>query len=153
VSHGVVFDEQAQWKWREDDGAGKPVDDTFTIEYIVTHDILVAKDTGAEAGSQHSVGDRPVPGQGGGDHEQSDGDRAPSRSPSIASSNLDANHDPQLPVRPRKLADIIADVEERGLQLHVASSDEPTSLAEAQADHNWTKAMEDEMATIEENKT
>jgi hypothetical protein len=131
MSRGVVFDEQAQWKWREDDGVGKPVGDTFTIEYIVTHDTLVAKDTGAEAGSQHSVGDRLVLGQGGGDREQSDGDRAPSMSPSIASSSLDADHDPQLLVRARKLADIIADVEERGLQLHVVSPDKPTSLAEA----------------------
>jgi hypothetical protein len=38
------------------------------------------------------------------------------------------------------------------LQLNVVSSDEPGSLAEAQDDQHWRKAMEDEMAAIEENK-
>jgi hypothetical protein len=86
----IVFDEHAQRNRREDDGAGELVDDTFMIEYIITHD---AK---AEARSQHSIGDSPVPGQGGGDRELSGGVRALSKIPSIVSSDIDDDHDPQL---------------------------------------------------------
>jgi hypothetical protein len=38
-------------------------------------------------------------------------------------------------------------------QLHAVSSDEPASLARAQADHCWKNAMEEEMSSIEANET
>jgi hypothetical protein len=94
----IVFDEHAQRNRREDDGAGELVDDTFMIEYIVTHDAPVTEDTKAEARSQHSIGDSPVPGQGGGDRELSGGVHALSKIPSIVSSDIDDDHDPQLRV-------------------------------------------------------
>jgi hypothetical protein len=87
--------------------------------------------------------------QGGGDHEHIADDKAPSRDPSVASSDLDADHDEQLPVHARRLSDILA--AER--QLCVVSSNEPASLVEAQADHCWKMATEEVMVSIEDNKT
>jgi hypothetical protein len=54
-----------------------------------------------------------------------DGGHAQSRGTSIASSDLDADHDPQLPIRVRKLSDIVADLDDQEVQLHVVSPDEP----------------------------
>jgi hypothetical protein len=50
----------------------------------------------------------------------------------VASSDLDAEHDKDLPVKMRNLGDIVAVVERCGLELHVVSSDEPAYLVEAQ---------------------
>jgi hypothetical protein len=74
----------------------------------------------------------------------------PGRSSSV---DLDADHDTILSVRVRRLDDIMAELDGSDLQLHAVSSDEPTSLGEAQADQNWQKAMKDEMASIEDNNT
>ncbi|CAA6674803.1 unnamed protein product [Spirodela intermedia] len=38
-------------------------------------------------------------------------------------------------------------------ELHTVSSDEPVSFAEAEGHPSWRKAMEEEMASIEENRT
>jgi hypothetical protein len=39
VTRDVVFDEQAQWDWgMEDQDTGDSVDDTFTVEYTVSHE-------------------------------------------------------------------------------------------------------------------
>jgi hypothetical protein len=73
-----------------------------------------------------------VPMQNGGDREQS-------RECSLASSDLDAKHDEDLRVKMRNLGNIVADVERRELELHVVSSDEPASLAEAQQSPCWTE--------------
>jgi hypothetical protein len=153
VSRDVVFDESAQWKWGNDAADGEPVSDIFTIEYTMAREGAVTEDSEAVAGNELIVGDSPVGEQGDGDHEHADGGHALSRDSSIASSDLDAYHDPQLPVKVRKLSDIVADIDEQGLQLHVVSSDEPATLAEAQADQNWKRAMEEEMSAIEDNKT
>jgi hypothetical protein len=52
----------------------------------------------------------------------------------VTSSDLDANHDADLPVKVRSLSDIVSEVEEQKPHLHVLSSEEPASLIEAQAD-------------------
>jgi hypothetical protein len=67
--------------------------------------------------------------------------------------DLDADHDAILRVRVRRLDNIMAELDGSDLQLHAVSSDEPTSLGKAQADQNWQKAVEDEMASIEDNNT
>jgi hypothetical protein len=66
---------------------------------------------------------------------------------------LDVEHDKDLPMQIKKLDDVLADLDRDGQQLHVVSSDEPSSLAEAQANPCWKQAMEEEMAAIEENQT
>jgi hypothetical protein len=85
--------------------------------------------------------------------QNTDGENAQSRGTSIASSNLDADHDTQLLVKIRKLSEVIADLDDQGVQLHVVSPEEPTTVAKAQSDQNWKRAMEEEMSAIEDNKT
>jgi hypothetical protein len=69
--------------------------------------------------------------QGVGVHDLSDGGHAQSGGTSTASSNLDAEHDPQLPIKVRRLSDIVADLSDQEVQLHVVSPDEPAIMAEA----------------------
>jgi hypothetical protein len=107
------------------------VDNTFTIEYSVSHDVQVSEEVGAEAERQSSVEGRSASGQSDGDFRQVDVDHAPIGDHSVASLDLDADHDVHDPVQVRKLSDIIVDVEEKELQLNVVCSDESGSLVEA----------------------
>jgi hypothetical protein len=71
--------------------------------------------------------------------------------------NLDADHN-DAPLRFRSMSDILATpgfaphalVAE---ELHMVSSDEPTSFAEAEHNPSWRKAMMEEMDSIEKNGT
>jgi hypothetical protein len=149
VSHYIVFDEQAQWEWKKDSDRKHQASDTFIVEYLVTREPPVAQGIVVELERHESIGDIVSHVQRGGDHDQSAGDRASSRNPLVASSALDADHDEQVPVSTKRLSDIMAEEP----QLHVVSSDEPTSLAEAQVDHYWKNIMEEEMSLIEANET
>jgi hypothetical protein len=72
--------------------------------------------------------------------------------------NLDADHNDDAPLRFHNMSDILttlgftphALVAE---ELHVVSSDEPTSFAKAKHNPSWKKAMMVEMNSIEENGT
>jgi hypothetical protein len=112
VSRDVVFNELAKWKWGDGAADGDLVSDTFTIEYIVAQEGVVTEDSESIAGDELIVGDSLVGEQDDGDHEDADSGHAQSRGSSIASSDLDVDHDPQLPVRVRKLYDIIADIDD-----------------------------------------
>ncbi|CAA6674491.1 unnamed protein product [Spirodela intermedia] len=80
--------------------------------------------------------------------------------PSVHIDHLDANHD-DAPLRFRKIDNIVGLASPRGLasraliakELHAVSSDEPVSFVEAEGHPSWRKAMEEEMASIEENRT
>jgi hypothetical protein len=74
--------------------------------------------------------------------------------------DLDADHDEDAPLRLRQIEDILGPASPRGLarrvlteELHVVSSDEPTSFDEAEQSPHWRKAMLEEMRSIEENGT
>jgi hypothetical protein len=67
-------------------------------------------------------------------HGAGDGDHEADMTILVTSSDLDANHDADLPVKVRSLSDIVSEVEEQEPHLHVLSSEEPASLIEAQAD-------------------
>jgi hypothetical protein len=72
--------------------------------------------------------------------------------------NLDANHDDDTPLRFRSMSDILVmpGFTPRVLvaeELHVVSSNEPTSFTEAERSPSWRKAMMEEMDSIEENGT
>jgi hypothetical protein len=72
--------------------------------------------------------------------------------------NLDADHDDHAPLRFRSMSDILATpgLAPRALmaeELHVVSSDESASFAEAKHNLSWRKVMMEEMDTIEENGT
>jgi hypothetical protein len=94
-------------------------------EYTPAREGTVTGDDEAVAGGEFGAEDSSVGVQDAGDHDHSDGGHAQSRGTSIASSDLDADHDPQLPVRVRKLSDIVADLDDQEVQLHVVSPDEP----------------------------
>jgi hypothetical protein len=71
--------------------------------------------------------------------------------------NLDANHD-DAPLRFRSMSDILATpgFAPRALvaeELHMVSSDEPTSFTEAEHSPSWRKVMMEEMDSIEKNGT
>jgi hypothetical protein len=85
--------------------------------------------------------------------QNTDEENAQSRGISIASLDVNVDHDTQLPVKIRKLSEVIAELDDQGVQLHVVSPEEPTTVAEAQSDQNWKMAMEEEMSAIEDNKT
>jgi hypothetical protein len=53
------------------------------------------------------------------DHGAGDGDHEVDRASSVASSDLDADHDANLPVKVRRLSDIMSGLEDREPQLHV----------------------------------
>jgi hypothetical protein len=152
VSHDVVFDEQAQCCWKKEDGDGVEMEQTFTIDYLVTREPTMVEPTTDENGRGRSASDSPVPVTGGGDHGMSDADNESRRVSSVASSDLDADHDAHVPVKMRRLDDVIADLEENEPQLHVVSYEEPATLSEAHADPRWRAAME-ELDSIEDNQT
>jgi hypothetical protein len=54
----------------------------------------------------------------------------------VIAKDHDADHDASLHARVRRLEDIMTELDGSDLQLHAVSCDEPTSLAEAQADQN-----------------
>jgi hypothetical protein len=72
--------------------------------------------------------------------------------------NLDADHDNDAPLCFRSMSDILVTpgFTSRALvfkELHVVSSDELASFAEAERSPSWRKAMMEEMDSIEENGT
>jgi hypothetical protein len=101
----------------------------------------VTEEAEQAAGDQPDIVQSPVQWTGGGDQHLDQGDRV------VGSGGvrpeLDADHDEDLPVRVRKLDDVLADLDRDGQQLHVVSSDEPASLAKAQANPCWKQAMEE----------
>jgi hypothetical protein len=71
----------------------------------------------------------------------------------VASVDLDADHGDNVPVRIRRLDDIVAKLDNRELQHHVMSSDEPAMFDDAQSNPCWRRAMEEEISSIEDNRT
>jgi hypothetical protein len=146
VTCDMVFDEQAQWDWGSgsDDGKLDSGDDVFTVEYTTTGPAAPTMDGTDEALTEES----PLP-AGAGDVEVDD---------DVDDENLDADHDDDAPLRFRSMSDMLATprfaphalVAE---ELHVVSSDEPTSFTEAERSPSWRKAMMEEMDSIEQNGT
>jgi hypothetical protein len=76
----------------------------------------------------------------------------------IDDENLNADHDDDAPLHLRSMSDILATpgFALRALvaeELHVVSSDEPTSFTEAERSLSWRKVMMEEMDSIKENGT
>ena len=79
----------------------------------------------------------------------------------LGEDELDADHDDDLPPRFRKLENIVGPTTTPGLavrdlgseRLLVVSAKEPASLAQAKQEACWRRAMEEELRSIEENRT
>jgi hypothetical protein len=146
VIRDVVFIKQAQWDWGSGIEDGKPGsgDGVFTMEYTTTGPTAPTVDGMDEALTEES----PLP-TGASDAEV-DND--------VDDENLDANHNDDAPLRFRSMSDILATpgFTPRALvaeELHVVSSDGPTSFTEAERNLSWRKPMMEEMDSIEENGT
>jgi hypothetical protein len=150
VTHDIVFNEQASWDWGKEEYVGDQGADTFTFEYVVVRESLEIEEAEQATGDQPNVVPSPVQWTGVGDQHSDQGNQ--SAGSEGGRPELDAEHDEDLPVRIRKLDDVLADLDQDGQQLPVVSSDEPSRLGKAQANPCRKQAMEEEMAAIEENQ-
>jgi hypothetical protein len=119
-------------------------DDVFTVEYTTMGPVAPMADGADEAPTEES------PLSVGADDTEVDND--------IDDENLDADHDDNTPLHFRSMSDILTTpgFTPRALvaeELHVMSSNEPTSFTEAKHSSCWRKAMMEEMDSIEENGT
>ncbi|CAA7399994.1 unnamed protein product [Spirodela intermedia] len=168
VTRDVVFDENAQWDWGSgaEQGDVGSHDDMFTLEYAVGNQVPPELDGAIEVLDDDAPGPEPmsppsVHYSGGAASIEDGGEEVEFTSPpSVHIDHLDANHD-DAPLRFRKIDNIVGLASPRGLasrvliakELHAVSSDEPVSFVEAEGHPSWRKAMEEEMASIEENRT
>jgi hypothetical protein len=125
------------------------MEQSFTIDYSVTREPTVTDHTAEENERGGSAVESLVPVAENGDQGMYDGNNVSGRESSVTNSDLDADHDTHVPVKLRKLNDVIADMGESEPQLHVMSSEEHASLA--QANPRWRAAMKEELDSIEDN--
>ena len=138
----------------------------FTLEYAFRNQVPLEIDGAIEVLDDDALGPEPlslpsVHSSGGAVPTKDEGKEVEFATPhSVHIDHLDANHD-DAPLWFRKIDDIIGLTSPCGLaprvliaeELHYVSSDEPISFAEAERHPSWRKAMEEEMASIEENRT
>lgn len=171
VSRDVVLDEEAQWNWSGEDVTDADIDIDFTVEYTVVRHPQVENATRQEpVNTSHP----PVSPASLHTPASAPSSRTPtSSSPSSATSrvrfvspppfnekDMDAEHDNDAPLRFRLIDDILCPSSPPGLttremseELLVATADEPASFADAEQQACWRQAMNEEMASIEANKT
>jgi hypothetical protein len=146
VSRDVVFDEGHAWDWQS---ASEPV---ITSEFV-----MESTDYGGDVSAPVSAtaADDIEP------QEQSSPDAAEPSTPWVDTDDLefatpptapdpelfDAEDDTEAPHRYRRVADLHGD------RLFLTSAEEPACVADAERDPCWSKAMEEEMKSIEENHT
>jgi hypothetical protein len=119
-------------------------DNVFTVEYTTTGPAAPTVDGADEAPIEESL----LP-AGAGDTEVDD---------DVNDENLDADHNDDAPLYFYSMSDILATPEFVlhalvAEELHVVSSDEPASFAEAERNLSWSKATMEKMDSIEENGT
>jgi hypothetical protein len=144
VSRDVVFDDQAKWQWGETKVSDNSASDTFIVEYDLSREQVMVD--GADVQEEEPV-------QVDGVHEAGGDDSDQGQDEYLVSENLDADHGDSVPVRVRRLDDIVAELDNQEPQLHMLSSDEPATFDEAEPDPWWRRAMEEDISSIEENET
>ena len=166
VSRDIVFDEAAQWDW-DSDAEKKASDnhDVFTVEYAVKKQTPSELDGTHEVRNDDATGPEPMSpsvhsSRGTMENQRGGREVEFATPPSVHSDHLNADHN-DAPLRFRKIDNIIGMTSPRGLasivliaeELHEVRADEPASFAEAERHPSWRKAKEEEMASIEENRT
>lgn len=162
VTRDAVFDEAASWDWGKD-GAAAARD----LEEFAVYTVAASPPTTAQgaAPAEHSRSTSPV--------SPESAPPAPSPSPATATPPtsprvefatppsrpgtefLDDEDDGELH-RYHRVSDLIGDdASPPGLaeRLLLTTAEEPNCVAEAQQDASWSKAMKDELGSIEENGT
>jgi hypothetical protein len=159
ISRDVVFDEDDQWNWDEEDKATVENPDVFSVEYMVMNsagnldevDVVDAFGTPVHSPDGAQV----IPGY----DEDDSGDQAPLQSVSpLSDDQLHADHN-DAPLRLRSMESLLgqAAVPSRAVratqqeQLHAVSAEEPATMEEAEQRPCWCAAMEEEMKAIVSN--
>lgn len=167
VTRDVVFDEGAQWDWGSEEAGGETFGDgdVFTVEYSVstqgpptTEGVEEAPVAAPEEGELTPPAS---PHAGGGAAPAGHDEVEFASPPSEADKLLDADHDDDAPLRFRRIDNIIGPASPRGFvpralvaeELHMVSSEEPASFAEAERSPSWRAAMMEEMTAIDDNET
>lgn len=176
ISRDAVFDEGRAWDWSSvGEPSGQADTEPFHVEYTTMtprHDVTAGSQQGSAADTQSATGFDTEPSRGSPatpTHTPSGvGDSAGGGVPvefvsPPTAPDLDNDHDDDAPLRFRTLDKVLGPVQIPGLaerdfavdeELLLASGDdEPSTFEEARGDARWRKAMLDEMASIEENKT
>ena len=153
ITRDVVFDEDAQWNWDDEDEGKADASDTFTVEYMVI--------TGREEPQEEPAAAPASPPQPGGTGGVASTPVHLVSPPTELGDQLDADHDDDAPLRFRTVENILGEVTPPGQairnlghgELHAVSAEEPATLADAERQPCWRKAMEEELQSIEENQT
>jgi hypothetical protein len=163
VTRDAVFDELASWKWEEKDGTPSTSQD-FVVEYVVTTESLPsaplepAHASEEHRGGEHSYnwedpGTPATPPQAQEAHEHPVELATP---PLVADPELLDAADGGEPHRYRRVTDLLGPgLVAPGLaeRLLLATPEEPSCVAEALKEESWTKAMAEELTSVEENET
>jgi len=171
ITRDVVFDEKRGWDWSkvEESADGEWRTQEFTVESTT-----MLYNAPAPAAPTPIAAASPTPTDGGAEQTAHTPPPAPSAAPTAeqapvefatpppdAEDQLDAEHS-DTPVRFRRLDNVLGDdaplpgMAERELaegELHMVSSLEPASFAEAEKKLEWQQAMNEEIRAVEENKT
>lgn len=158
VSRDVIFDETASWNWEEQYGEPEGSNGEFVVEYITSPSSLIAameeleEEVATTSPASTPTASTPVHPMGA----------SPPPSVELATppSALDLKifdaHGEGEQHRYRHVMDILGvHNAPPGLtgRLLLTTAEEPSCIAKAQRDASWSKEMEEEMASIEQNKT
>jgi hypothetical protein len=178
ITRDVIFDEEAQWDWSHGEEGGTAagnVDDTFTVEFTTRYAPGDPEEMlGEEAATPGTPPVATSAWQGGPSASPPGTPPAATSTPSATTSpvhfvtppllqgdELDADHDDDAPLRFRAVDDVVGPGSPPGYavrdlgdgRLLAVSAEEPASLAQAQKEACWRRAMEEELRSIEENRT
>jgi hypothetical protein len=173
VARDVIFDEGGQWDWSgdaaHDDMARSDAND-FTVQYMVSpaSSASESEDSAAPAASATSPTTPAEPSSPATPMTMTTSSSGSALAIQFASpptvlgeDELDADHDDDLPPRFRKPENIVGLATTPGLavrdldseRLLAVSAEEPALLAQAKQEACWRRAMEEELRSIEENRT
>jgi hypothetical protein len=154
ISRDVVFDEGVFWDW-EESRTGTSDIEPFTVEYIVT------KSLSGGAGSSNDIGSLYAPRTSSLASVSSAQKPVEYVAPPTTDDALDADVDSEVVPRYRKIENLIRDPQVAGLaardvdiaELNAISAEEPSTFAQAEREACWQEAMNEEMKSINANKT
>jgi hypothetical protein len=166
VSHDVVFEEDRAWDWNEEKTG---TDVPFGAEFVPVESTIRLMDKPGSSSSSPSMSSsgRSGPPTHPGGRDVQDEQQVPTPgimgteyAPPTETPDLDADHEDDAPRRYRMLESVLGtdNVPEQAEMLAVeelliAIGEEPYSVTKALKVTDWRKAMLEEMASIEGNKT
>jgi hypothetical protein len=154
VTHDMVFNKQDQWDWGTGDNDDEPSggDDIFMVEYATISQVALEIEWADEEPAEQS----PLPATDNDTEVDNDIDNLDANhnnaevGDDVDNDNLDADHDDDRLLGFRSINNILrmAEFVTRALvveELHMVSSDEPTSFTKAERRPSWRKVVMEEM--------